>query len=501
MQSIIDKLQSPQSFNQSIQELIIALQRTQDPANLIVLKDHLERLAKIESSTSTDTTTVQTNGTAIGEESKDIEKESKEPIPYPTYEELAEILESCKVITFRLVEFLKQYNTLFSNVFRFSRNTNFNSTGKFKNNGKPFNSTAIKSKSPTNEDATTVNKQLDANLFNQNSLNTNCKTVQSTSHTTVSVGTALNTGLNSTFVNTANKLDYSTTNSISSINSLNSLNKLNKLKPCAYVPPTVLQNGSLNGTSLNSTIKTNGTSTFNQANYLNGNSKVSNKSAFNGQLNGSKQSSTSISTKVNGLMNGNLTNGHLTNGSLTNGNLSNGNLISLSTSGSLTTNSTNTKTDYLSNLKMDAKARVHSSITNENQQNNQQQIKTGQLASPIKQELFDSHLNHRNQLLQSKPKNGYKKSNPNSFSFDDADDQFIPFADDQPKISKFGPISRTMNLINTQTVTGSSNIGLKNDNLTGLSICKNTDVILGVLPALIRPFNTLFISNEPCVKK
>lgn len=49
MQSIIDKLQSPQSFNQSIQELIIALQRTQDPANLIVLKDHLERLAKIES--------------------------------------------------------------------------------------------------------------------------------------------------------------------------------------------------------------------------------------------------------------------------------------------------------------------------------------------------------------------------------------------------------------------------------------------------------------------
>ena len=31
MQSIIDKLQSPQSFGQSVQELVIALQRTGDP--------------------------------------------------------------------------------------------------------------------------------------------------------------------------------------------------------------------------------------------------------------------------------------------------------------------------------------------------------------------------------------------------------------------------------------------------------------------------------------
>lgn len=50
MQSIIDKLQSPSSFNQSIQELVIALQRTGDPANLSPLKQYFERLADIDPS-------------------------------------------------------------------------------------------------------------------------------------------------------------------------------------------------------------------------------------------------------------------------------------------------------------------------------------------------------------------------------------------------------------------------------------------------------------------
>jgi RING finger/CCCH-type zinc finger protein len=48
MQSIIDKLQSPQSFAQSVQELVIALQRTSDPGNLSVLRPHLELLAGID---------------------------------------------------------------------------------------------------------------------------------------------------------------------------------------------------------------------------------------------------------------------------------------------------------------------------------------------------------------------------------------------------------------------------------------------------------------------
>lgn len=50
MQSIIDKLQSPQSFSQSVHELIIALQRTGDPGELSVLRPHLELLAEIDPS-------------------------------------------------------------------------------------------------------------------------------------------------------------------------------------------------------------------------------------------------------------------------------------------------------------------------------------------------------------------------------------------------------------------------------------------------------------------
>ncbi|XP_058120312.1 AT-rich interactive domain-containing protein 1B [Anopheles ziemanni] len=48
MQSINDKLQTPQSFVQSVQELIIALQRTGDPANLSGLRVHLKHLAGID---------------------------------------------------------------------------------------------------------------------------------------------------------------------------------------------------------------------------------------------------------------------------------------------------------------------------------------------------------------------------------------------------------------------------------------------------------------------
>uniref|UniRef100_A0A336MTQ1 RING-type E3 ubiquitin transferase n=1 Tax=Culicoides sonorensis TaxID=179676 RepID=A0A336MTQ1_CULSO len=48
MQSIIDKLQTPQSFEQSVQELVIALQRTGDPANLSGLRTQLKHLAGID---------------------------------------------------------------------------------------------------------------------------------------------------------------------------------------------------------------------------------------------------------------------------------------------------------------------------------------------------------------------------------------------------------------------------------------------------------------------
>ena len=50
MQSIIDKLQTPQSFGQSVQELVIALQRTGDPHNLSSLRPSLEFLAALDPS-------------------------------------------------------------------------------------------------------------------------------------------------------------------------------------------------------------------------------------------------------------------------------------------------------------------------------------------------------------------------------------------------------------------------------------------------------------------
>ena len=50
MQSIIDKLQTPQSFGQSVQELVIALQRTGDPGKLAVLRPQLDILTNIEPS-------------------------------------------------------------------------------------------------------------------------------------------------------------------------------------------------------------------------------------------------------------------------------------------------------------------------------------------------------------------------------------------------------------------------------------------------------------------
>lgn len=63
MQSIIDKLQTPASFASSIQELIIALQRTDDPHNLQNLRHHLDKLSLIDPNTE-----------AVGPEWSDLEE-------------------------------------------------------------------------------------------------------------------------------------------------------------------------------------------------------------------------------------------------------------------------------------------------------------------------------------------------------------------------------------------------------------------------------------------
>lgn len=81
------------------------------------------------------------------------------------------------------------------------------------------------------------------------------------------------------------------------------------------------------------------------------------------------------------------------------------------------------------------------------------------------------------------------------------EDQFIPF-DEQPFVSKYGPISRAMNLINTPTMAGSSsNSRCTSNNLLGniSTSTQPTSVIFGnrtALPPLtysIQPYQNLVL--------
>ncbi|XP_026757339.2 roquin-1 isoform X2 [Galleria mellonella] len=80
MQSIIDKLQTPQSFAQSIQELFIALQRTGDPAQLGTMSIHLDRLANIDPSPDAKS---------------------------PSWRQLADVMASLKEVVSRLIHYLQ----------------------------------------------------------------------------------------------------------------------------------------------------------------------------------------------------------------------------------------------------------------------------------------------------------------------------------------------------------------------------------------------------------
>uniref|UniRef100_A0A671T657 RING-type E3 ubiquitin transferase n=1 Tax=Sinocyclocheilus anshuiensis TaxID=1608454 RepID=A0A671T657_9TELE len=83
MQSIIDKLQSPESFAKSVQELTIILQRTGDPANLNSLRAPLELLAGIDH-----------NPDAAA----------------PSWTELESVLLAVKVVVHGLVEFIQNFS-------------------------------------------------------------------------------------------------------------------------------------------------------------------------------------------------------------------------------------------------------------------------------------------------------------------------------------------------------------------------------------------------------
>ncbi|XP_072227381.1 roquin-2 isoform X3 [Leuresthes tenuis] len=83
MQSIIDKLQSPESFAKSVQELTIVLQRTGDPANLTSLRPHLELLANIDHNPDA---------------------------PTPSWEELESVMLAVKQVVHGLVEFIQNFS-------------------------------------------------------------------------------------------------------------------------------------------------------------------------------------------------------------------------------------------------------------------------------------------------------------------------------------------------------------------------------------------------------
>lgn len=85
MQSLIDKQQSPQSFGQSVQELMIALQRTNDPANLSALRGHLNYLSLIDASP---------DSSAV-----------------PTWKECGEAVEAVKHVVNGLVEFMQSHGS------------------------------------------------------------------------------------------------------------------------------------------------------------------------------------------------------------------------------------------------------------------------------------------------------------------------------------------------------------------------------------------------------
>ncbi|XP_013106566.2 uncharacterized protein LOC106086429 [Stomoxys calcitrans] len=83
MQSICDTLQTPSSFAQSVQELVLALQRTGDPTNLSSLRPHLKHLATIDPSPES---------------------------PPPTWQDVEKALEAVRYVVLGLVKFMQYHS-------------------------------------------------------------------------------------------------------------------------------------------------------------------------------------------------------------------------------------------------------------------------------------------------------------------------------------------------------------------------------------------------------
>ncbi|XP_075159855.1 RING finger and CCCH-type zinc finger domain-containing protein roquin [Haematobia irritans] len=83
MQSICDTLQTPSSFAQSVQELVLALQRTGDPTNLSNLRPHLKHLATIDPSPES---------------------------PPPTWQDVEKALDAVRYVVLGLVKFMQYHS-------------------------------------------------------------------------------------------------------------------------------------------------------------------------------------------------------------------------------------------------------------------------------------------------------------------------------------------------------------------------------------------------------
>jgi hypothetical protein len=466
MQSIIDKLQSPASFNQSIQELVIALQRTQDPAGLSTIKEHFERLAKIDPN-------------ANGDES--------DPTSYPSHEELAVILDSCKLVTFRLMDFCKQYSTSCIPGVRYAngRSSNYAQNQKFKGNR--------------------------ANLSNGNK----AQFATNGHRPTPSNGSDKSTRVNGNFDSMSPSLPVPPSTPIGQFSTLDTSATLHKLraelmqKPCAHVPPTVQQqhqqplqshlkqphsytnshtNGTVNGNgysngiskihlhpmsnSSNQTSPKHSTTNFQKPTIhakptvntvSNQNSKFVSlmNSAYTRPLSTTAQPSTPSSQQqqqaqtvkpqqqVRGTIMPRMQQQQSSREHQTSlQNIQNSlnalstitNLNGLSALNNLTNmnalNSLNSLVNLSSNQSLGQIQITHSSTTSVS--NGSSHASSMPIPIATKQ-LYEQIVG--------------KSLQPGSRIGSFEDDQFIPFAD-QPFVSKFGPISRAMNALDTPTITG-----------------------------------------------
>lgn len=539
MQSIIDKLQSPASFNQSIQELVIALQRTQDPAGLSMMKEHFERLAKIDPN-------------ANGDES--------DTATYPSHEELAVILESCKLVTFRLMDFCKQYSASCIPGVRYAngRNSTYSQNPKFKGNR-----TSLTNGSKANFTANGQHRTT-------NAVNGNDKASR----------------MNGNFDSMSPSLPVPPSTPIGQYSALDTSATLQKLraelmqKPCAHVPPTVQQQQHPTSQSIQSHLKPvpppAPPSTL--SSYSNGHSN----GAINGNgytkvhlhpINNSNQTSpkhqpvnfskpvsnhtkpTSIAvpnqnSKFLSLMNSNYAARPLVNGNSQSTSAPT-TVATVQTLQSTQSQSPATAVHVQPTLNGKPQQQVRGTIMPRMQsqqrdhQTSLQSIQNGLNAlntitslnglSALNSLTNMNALNSLNSLVNlsststighiqiTQTSNGSsqpattsmpipiattkqlyeqimaKSLQPGSRIGSFEDDQFIPFAD-QPFVSKFGPISRTMNALDTATITGctaKAPVPLEGGNCDGQTQLTNVVLNRAGLPSLtlIEPLQQMSIQS------